>query len=121
MPYVRDDYTKYIYPLKLHEYLASGRPVVGTPIASLEAFRDVVRLPETQVQWSAAIAESLGPAANSSEQRMIRQALAKKFDWEILARRIAETMASRLGPEYSSRIAHDPTCEVHSSPGASRT
>jgi glycosyltransferase involved in cell wall biosynthesis len=121
MPYLRDDYTKYIYPLKLHEYLASGRPAVGTPIASLEAFRDVVRLPETRDQWSAAIAESLGPAANSGEQRMIRQALAKKYDWEILARRIAETMASRLGPEYSSRITREPAREVDTSPDASRT
>ena len=30
MPYRMDDYTKYIYPLKLHEYLASGRPVVAS-------------------------------------------------------------------------------------------
>src|SRR5208283_729816 len=36
MPYKVDDYTKYIYPLKLHEYLASGNPVVGSPIPSLQ-------------------------------------------------------------------------------------
>ena len=35
MPYLANDYTKYIYPLKLHEYLASGTPVVGTRIRSL--------------------------------------------------------------------------------------
>lgn len=30
MPYKMDDYTRYIYPLKMHEYLASGRPLVST-------------------------------------------------------------------------------------------
>ena len=27
--YALTDYTRYIFPLKLHEYLAAGRPVVG--------------------------------------------------------------------------------------------
>jgi glycosyltransferase involved in cell wall biosynthesis len=105
MPYRRDDYTKYIYPLKLHEYLASGRPVVGTPIESLEPFRGVIRLPESTDQWSAAIAESLGSPTNTDEQREARQILARRHDWEILVRQIAETLALRLGPEFSGRLA----------------
>jgi glycosyltransferase involved in cell wall biosynthesis len=121
MPYARDDYTKYIYPLKLHEYLASGQPVVGTPIASLEPFAHLVRLPETTEQWSAAIAESLGSAANSSEQRAMRQTVAKQHDWEILVREIAETMALRLGPQFHSRITQEPNCEAYSSTGAHTT
>jgi len=44
MPYRVNDYTKYIYPLKLHEYLASGRPVVATPIRSLEEYCNVLTL-----------------------------------------------------------------------------
>ncbi len=36
--YKLNDYTKYIYPLKLHEYLAAGRPVVAAPIRSLLEF-----------------------------------------------------------------------------------
>jgi hypothetical protein len=32
MPYRESDYTNCIYPMKLHAYLASGRPAVGTPI-----------------------------------------------------------------------------------------
>src|SRR6202040_822700 len=44
MPYLPDDYTKYIYPLKMHEYLASGTPVVSTPIRSVLDFGNVVAL-----------------------------------------------------------------------------
>src|SRR5229473_4385417 len=104
MPYRNDDYTKYIYPLKLHEYLASGRPVVGTPIPSLVAFRDSVRLPENAEQWTVAIAQSLEPMANTMESRAARQALAKSHDWNILVRRIAQTMANRLGPAYAALL-----------------
>lgn len=108
MPYRRDGYTRYIYPLKLHEYLASGRPVVGAPIESLQPFCDVVRLAETPDQWSAAIADSLGPAANSTVQSAARQGLALRHDWSVLVRQIAETLALRLGPEVSQRFAQLP-------------
>src|SRR5690606_4940220 len=38
MCYEVSDYTNYIYPLKLHEYLASGRPVVSAPIEAVRPF-----------------------------------------------------------------------------------
>jgi glycosyltransferase involved in cell wall biosynthesis len=105
MPYRIDDYTHYIYPLKLHEYLASGRPVVGTPIRSLQLFADVVRLAQNPEQWSSAIAEALSPAETSPQRCSARQAVAKQHDWESLVYQIAQTMAQRLGPEYSRCIA----------------
>ncbi len=104
MPYIRDDYTKYIYPLKLHEYLATGRPVVSTPIPSLQEFSDVVLLPQNAEEWSSAIAESLSPAANLPNQEIKRQKIARGHDWEILVRRIAEIISTRLGPEVSRRL-----------------
>ena len=45
--YKVDDYTKFIFPLKLHEYLASGKPVVGSPIRSLQNFTHVITLART--------------------------------------------------------------------------
>lgn len=47
MPYRVNDYTKYIYPMKLHEYLAGGRPTVGSRIRSLEDFAGIVDLAMT--------------------------------------------------------------------------
>jgi len=76
--------------------VATGRPVVGTPIRSLLEFDKVLRLATTPEEWSAAICACLGPEANLAEQRAIRQARAREFDWEIIVRRIAETLAARL-------------------------
>lgn len=100
MPYKKDDYTKYIYPLKLHEYLAGGKPVVGTPIPSLVPFREAIRLPESSEDWPVAIAESVHPQANTVEARTARQALARAQDWNLLVRQIARIMAGYLGPQY---------------------
>ena len=104
MPYKRDDYTKYIYPLKLHEYLAAGRPIVGTPIASLESFRDLILLPTNAEQWADALSQALDGSANSAEQRRRRQDLAKQHDWEVLVRKIASLIAERLGVGFAQEF-----------------
>ncbi len=104
MPYQDNYYTKYIYPLKLHEYLASGRPVVGTRILTLSEFADVVALAHSPEEWAAAIAQSLAPAANTPERRQRRQEIARRFDWESLVFEIATKMAEGLGESYAARL-----------------
>jgi len=97
MPYRSTAYTKYIYPMKLHEYLASGIPTVGTRLRSLEAFEDVVALPTSRDQWSAALTDALDPAAGTTASRAARQNVARRHDWDVLVKRIAEIFAARLG------------------------
>ncbi len=104
MPYGDNDYTRYIYPLKLHEYLAGGKPLVGTPIASLAPLGAVVLLPKTAEAWSAAIQQALSPMENTAERRAARQIFAKQHDWWVLVRKISETLAQQLGPEYADRV-----------------
>lgn len=99
MPYRQDDYTKYIYPLKLHEYLASGLPTVGTRIRSLDEFSDIVALPPTPEAWSKALEEALTPAANTPELRAARQAVAKRHDWDVQVGMMALTLIRNMAPE----------------------
>jgi glycosyltransferase involved in cell wall biosynthesis len=105
MPYGDNDYTRYIYPLKLHEYLAGGKPLVGTPIATLAPLGDVVLLPKTAEEWSSAIQRALSPAENTVERRLARQNFAREHDWWVLVLKISETLAQRLGPDYADRLA----------------
>jgi glycosyltransferase involved in cell wall biosynthesis len=99
-----NDYTKFIYPLKLHEYLATGRPIVGSPIRSLQEFAHVIRLAEGADEWSQAIHESMSSAAYSATQVEARQRVARRHDWNVLAELIAQTLCSRLGPAYLERF-----------------
>jgi glycosyltransferase involved in cell wall biosynthesis len=105
MPYQDNEYTKYVYPLKLHEYLAGGRPTVGTRIRTLIEFNGVVALASTSKEWSSAIEKSLRPEENSRERRAARQEVARRYDWEGLVLRIAKSMAVGLGPEYRDRLS----------------
>ena len=68
MPYRFNHYTNQIYPLKLHEYLASGQPTVGTPIATLTAFAEVVTLARGPRAWLEGIERALAPAATAGEK-----------------------------------------------------
>jgi glycosyltransferase involved in cell wall biosynthesis len=106
--YAVNDYTKFIYPLKLHEYLASGRPVVGSPIRSFLEFAHIIRLARTTDEWSQALNDSLAPAACSVAQVDARRSIARQHDWDRLVRLIAHTLCDRLGPEYLERFEQIP-------------
>jgi Glycosyl transferases group 1 len=104
MPYRLNDYTRYIYPLKLHEYLATGRPSVGAPIPSLERFADVVTLACGIDGWVSALEHALSAEANRAERRSARRAVARTHDWEHLVQHVARVLAERLGPPYVERL-----------------
>mgnify|MGYP001230995068 CR=1 FL=1 len=96
LPYVVDGYTRYIYPLKLHEYLAAGRPVVAAPIPALEQFRDVVTTAETAEQWISGIERALAADACSPDAARARRSIAENHDWDALVRQIAAVVSSAL-------------------------
>ena len=96
MPYEINDYTNFIYPLKLHEYLATGRPTIASPIHSVVPFKDVVSLATTASEWQTALDNALSPAANMPHIERARRARAAEHDWELLVARIASHLRSRL-------------------------
>lgn len=108
MPYRSDEYTKYIYPLKLHEYLASGRPTVASRIPSLQDFQDVLFFATTCEEWSDAIKQALSPLADSPKRRAARLDIARSHDWEILVRRISEKILQRLDVSLPITIGMSP-------------
>jgi hypothetical protein len=105
MPYRLDSHSlKYGYPLKLHEYLAAGRPTVGTPLHSLVGVSDVVRLATTHEEWSQALTDCLAPEAMDSRQVEARRTVAHQHDWDALVETIAQTLCERLGPNYLAQL-----------------
>jgi glycosyltransferase involved in cell wall biosynthesis len=97
LPYCVDDYTKYIDPLKLSEYMASGQPAIGTPILPLHEVSTLVTLAASPAEWRQAISASLLPAANTPEERAKRQSWAKTRTWDALVETILGRVDRRLG------------------------
>ena len=104
MPYVVNDYTQNIYPLKLHEYLASGRPVVGSPIRSLKEFPALILYAQTIDEWCAALTNALAPAASAASAVSARREVAKQHDWSELTYHIAQIICERSNPRLLDRI-----------------
>jgi glycosyltransferase involved in cell wall biosynthesis len=105
MCYDINDYTKYIYPLKLHEYLATGRPSVASPIDAVLDHADVVMIAGTAEQWLAGIASSLAPSASGQAEVARRQARARLYDWGALAKQVATLMLERLESHHTSQAS----------------
>lgn len=110
--YVVNDYTKFIYPLKLHEYLASGRPVVGSPIRTLQDFTHIITLASSPDEWSRALAAALEPSALSIENVRARQEVARGFDWGRHAATIARTICERLATDRAACVDFTETPKV---------
>lgn len=72
-PYKRDDIAESCSPLKVFEYLASGRPVVSVPMPEIQRFAPHVRIAEHYVGFVRAIDELL--ALPPEERRRLQQTL----------------------------------------------
>jgi glycosyltransferase involved in cell wall biosynthesis len=90
------DYTNFIYPLKLNEYLATGRPVVSAAIDSVNGLEPLVRIANDLDEWEKALAYALTDEAKSLASVEARQAQAKAYDWEHLATRVGDQFLQRL-------------------------
>lgn len=102
--YALTDYTRYIFPLKLHEYLATGRPVVGSDIRTLRDFSSTVRIAHNLDEWVDAIDASLSPAEHSHDRIEERRRVARAYDWNMIAGNIAGVLCDRLGGDAPARL-----------------
>jgi hypothetical protein len=84
-----NDYTRYIYPLKLHEYLAAGLPTISSSIDVLRGFEHVVKIARSDAEWLAAIEAGLAEGGRDGGAIRTRQAVARANDWDVLVEQIA--------------------------------
>jgi len=87
-----------IYPLKLHEYLATGQPVISSAIDAVTEFSDVVSIAQDTRQWIDLIQHHLTNPGNQ-EERERRQRVAAQNTWEkrveVIIAKISERIAEK--------------------------
>lgn len=79
IPFVKNDLTAGIYPLKINEYLALGLPVVSTHFAVLTDFQGVCTVADDTNAFLAAIAQALLPQPDGEQER--RRQFAEQNTW----------------------------------------
>lgn len=88
IPYVCNDLTAAIYPLKVNEYLAMGLPVVMTSFAALDDCKDVVYVANGYQNFKRCLEIAL--LENDTEMQNRRICLAQKADWQERANQLID-------------------------------
>lgn len=83
IPYLLTEYTKNVYPTKLNEYLAMGKPVVSTDLEEIRYFnlknKNAVLISKTKDDFCQSLSNALN--ANSRQNLDERIAIAKNNSW----------------------------------------
>jgi glycosyltransferase involved in cell wall biosynthesis len=94
IPYRLNEVTRAVYPVKLHEYLILGKPVVATNLPELEQFSDIIWIAKTKEEF----AEYIGAALNESQEGIRRKRMdrAKANSWDARINQITEILHNNL-------------------------
>ncbi|MCH8566875.1 MAG: glycosyltransferase [Balneolales bacterium] len=91
LPFLCNDVTRSIYPLKINEYLASGKPVVATPFSEdIRSFSDVIQLESSHELFTAAVETQL--KTDSTEKSRQRYERASLNTWQNRVEQIRKWM-----------------------------
>jgi len=80
IPFVKNNFTRGIYPLKINEYLAAGIPVVLTDFGLLSEFGDISSITKSREEFLAALEEEI--TNDSKEKRHARKDFARGNSWK---------------------------------------
>jgi len=75
-----DSWTHVAYPLKLHEYLACGRPVVSVNLRMIQQFAGLIDFADGVDAWEKALTKAL--SEQDASLRAQRRGVAAKNSWE---------------------------------------
>lgn len=105
VPYRLSTYTANVYPTKLNEYLAMGKPVVATDLFEIRRFNaehgEVVAVVGTPDAFAEAIRQAAGTP--SSEMVARRVDVARSNSWSVKVARMSALIEEALGRR---RVAH---------------
>jgi len=80
IPFKKNTLTKSIYPLKINEYLAAGKPVIATHFSEdIYTFRDVAYVVDSHEEFLQTIDRSM--AENNEERKQARMKVAASNTW----------------------------------------
>ena len=94
MPWRQNRWIEACNPIKLKEYLALGKPIVSTPFAELQKYRDVIYEATTPEEFADCIKKAL--AEDNPERVAARRSKVKDASWESKAEQVMNELFGNL-------------------------
>jgi len=95
-------FTSYGSAIKVREYLASGKPVVISPLPEYESMKDVLRIARNHDQFLELIDNAL--RETGTEQAQARQNAVKDGTWDARAEWVSELIEDALAVKASEYV-----------------
>ncbi|MGI5911226.1 MAG: glycosyltransferase [Syntrophomonadaceae bacterium] len=93
-PFRASELSQAVNPLKFYEYLASGKPIVSTPMPEMDMLNGVVEIGAGRDQFIAAVERALDDTPAKIQRRLT---LAEKNSWENRVQTLSNLIAQQLG------------------------
>lgn len=90
IPFVKSDFTKGIYPMKINEYLAAGLPVISTDFSNLDDFEGIIQITGDKDEFLNHLQTEL--VTDTPEKRDGRLAVAKQNTWTVRAGELSDAI-----------------------------
>jgi glycosyltransferase involved in cell wall biosynthesis len=97
IPYRINEVTKAVYPVKLHEYLILGKPVVSTDLPEVRQFGDVVSIARSKEEFVSEILKALKMNGEHEEKKRIE--VARNNSWEKRVSEISRVIERHVGQQ----------------------
>ncbi len=96
LPFQINDQTKRMNPLKVWEYLATGKPLVSVDLPALKRASEVTHIANSRTHFVELIEQCLG----QGDDRLGRasQAIAREYSWDVIFNQMMEYLAVHLRP-----------------------
>ncbi len=100
IPYMITDYTRNVYPTKLNEYLAVGKPVISTPLPEVEAFnmrhKETVCIGQSVEEFLRLIDSSLSQPASKEVCRRRMNIANEEGNWKTKIEKMSDLIEKKL-------------------------
>jgi glycosyltransferase involved in cell wall biosynthesis len=92
IPFLINDWTKNINPLKMKEYLATGKPVISTPIPEALRNQDFVKVAHTKEAFSELLLETIQNPSSEWKKRQLEYI--RQLTWENRVMEISQKIST---------------------------
>ena len=100
IPFQHNGFTKFIYPIKVNEYLAAGLPVVMTHFAKIDELRGAVSIADDPEAFVVALETAMD--RDNDQVRRTRTSFASLNSWGVRTAQFSRIVAQQI---YVARAA----------------